>query len=177
MVDIYTRTGDKGKTSLYDGLIIPKNDLRIHAVGELDELVSFIGLSRCHVNDARTGTILRDIQKELFNVGAEIASEDRSLLKKNVSDDDWHSLERLIDNLSESLEAPDAFILPGDNQASAHIHVCRSICRRLERRVVTLAQQLNNSFNQDLLIYINRLSDLFYVLARYNEAHSEKVHF
>lgn len=176
-MDIYTGIGDKGTTSLYDGLETPKNDLRIESVGELDELMSFIGLARCHVNNEKTTTILHDIQMELFNIGAELATKDRSILKKNIGEDDWRTAEKLIDELSESFEIPDAFILPGDNPISAHIHVCRSVCRRLERTVVTLSQNEQDSVSEDLMIYINRLSDLFYALARYNEETFEKVTF
>lgn len=172
---IYTKTGDNGTTSLYDGQRVAKNSLRIEAVGELDELISFIGVARCYCCDIKTAELLKELQLKLFKVGSEIATPDSSTLKSVVSESDWKALETKIDSFSEKLEKFKAFTLPGDNPQSAHIHVCRSVCRRLERTLVTISQNDQEKLSNHLLTYINRLSDLFYALACYSEENTETV--
>lgn len=162
---IYTRTGDKGTTGLYDGRRVPKNDQRIIAVGTLDELVSFIGLAKVSAQDCQEiWRILHDIQDELFVVGAEIATDDVSRLKKMVKSDSWEKFEALIDMLSQRSDKSRVFVRPGTTELSARLHVCRSVCRRLERELITLSSQ-EQMLREEVLVYINRLSDLFFAAA------------
>lgn len=174
---IYTGIGDKGKTSLYDGLDVPKTDLRIQSVGDLDELVSFIGMARTTVKQPRILELLHEVQRDLFDAGAEIATQNPELLKKRIETADWQRLEGYIDELLEGFEIPEYFILPGDKPDAAILHVCRSVCRRLERTTVALNSELNDDLNKDLMIFINRLSDLLYAMSRFVEESCEKVLF
>jgi len=162
---IYTRTGDKGTTGLYDGRRVPKNDLRIMAVGTLDELVSFIGLARVAAQESQElSRILLEIQDELFVVGAEVATDDISKLKKTVDANSWERFESWIDMFSGRTEKKNVFVRPGTNELSARLHVCRSVCRRLEREMITLSES-EKKLREEALIYVNRLSDLFFAMA------------
>lgn len=137
---IYTRTGDKGTTGLYDGRRVPKNDLRIMAVGTLDELVSFIGLAKVAAQESQElSRILLEIQDELFVVGAEVATDDISKLNKVIDKQSWERFESWIDMFSGRTEKKTVFVRPGTNELSARLHVCRSVCRRLERELITLS--------------------------------------
>ncbi|MDI9348754.1 MAG: cob(I)yrinic acid a,c-diamide adenosyltransferase [Candidatus Symbiobacter sp.] len=194
LTKIYTRGGDGGETSLGDGSRRPKFDLRIDAIGEVDEANSFLGaaiscllVSKNTIVDLRQlrlSNILSDkyipflqqCQNDLFDVGADLAvplpSEDATKPRKTlrISEKHWQKLEQEIDRLNESLPPLDSFILPGGGagafaDAVARLHLARAVTRRAERAVVHLASHEN--INPDLLRYLNRLSDYLFVAARY----------
>ena len=163
---IYTRTGDAGETALFDNTRVSKADPRVDAYGEVDELNAWLGLVRANVIEADLDTAVMRIQRDLFAVGAQLADPaDRladRVTKAFVSDTDVARLEALIDQLERALPPLTRFILAGGSPAGAALHVARTVCRRAERRIVALTPPA------DLLIvrYINRLSDLMFVLAR-----------
>ncbi len=162
---IYTRTGDGGKTTLFSCGSVSKNDPRIEFLGAIDELNSTIGVAICFVGSEELKSLLSKIQNDLFQLGADVAGGKLALEKMpRIRMEHVAELEFLIDKQEEKLGIPDKFILPGGTQASAFLHLCRAITRRAERAVVGV----NESFplNQEILSYVNRLSDLFYVLAR-----------
>ena len=158
---IYTRTGDDGTTGMADGSRVSKDDLLVHAIGEVDELNSQLAVLASHVPDKFVPAI-KIIQNELFNVGAALAMNEAMIKQKNV---DW--LESALDVLNAELPALKEFILSGGGLAASHCHVARSVCRRVERSLVSLDNQLDNQgLNNSLKAYINRLSDYLFVLAR-----------
>lgn len=162
---IYTKMGDAGKTMFFGCGMVQKNDPRIEAVGCLDELNSVIGVTLCFVDDTRLREVLRNIQNDLFQVGADLAG---SKLKPEdaprVNEEYITKLEQIIDELEEKLGMPKKFILPGGTQASSFLHLCRTIARRAERSIVAVKDVVE--LNPDIIKYINRLSDLLFVLAR-----------
>ncbi len=162
---IYTKTGDNGQTSLYDGTRVDKDDIRVDSYGTLDELNSYIGLCINYAeNDDKK--ILRDIQIKLFSVSGELATKNNQY-KNIVVEDDIKTLENIIDDYIQKIDKMDAFIVPGTSIISANLHIARTICRRAERRVLTLSKIEN--INPLLIKYINRLSDTLYAIARYHE--------
>jgi cob(I)alamin adenosyltransferase len=165
-VKIYTRTGDTGDTSLFDGTRVKKSDARVDAYGEVDELNAWLGLARASRVDAELDEELVHIQRDLFALGAQLADPadkiaDR-VTKATLRDDDVVRLERLIDRLEAELPPLRRFILAGGSPAGAALHVARTVCRRAERRMVSLEPPVDAV----LLRYVNRLSDLLFVLAR-----------
>lgn len=164
---IYTKTGDKGETALFGGRRVPKSDLRVEAYGTVDELNSFIGWLRDATEDARTREILALIQHRLFTLGAHLASDPAKhpptpdLLTQDVS-----LLEEEMDRMDESLPPLKNFILPGGHPTVSVCHVCRTVCRRAERLVVALIHA-EEPVEALALQYLNRLSDYFFVLARW----------
>lgn len=164
-VKIYTRTGDSGETALFDNSRVSKAHPRVDAYGEVDELCAWLGFVRACGIDAELDSELIHIQRDLFAVGAQLADpSDRiadRVSKAFVTDDDVSRLEALIDRLEDRVPPLTRFILAGGNQTGAALHVARTVCRRAERRMVPLLQ------STDVLIrYVNRLSDLLFVLAR-----------
>jgi len=158
---IYTRTGDDGKTGMADGSRLAKDAPVICAIGEVDELNSLLALVACHAPAELTDEV-RQIQNELFNVGAEL-SMGQNLLKQSCVDE----LENALDKLNENQPALKEFILPGGGLAASHCHVARSVCRRVERSLVALNETRNDApVNAITMAYINRLSDYLFVLAR-----------
>ena len=164
---IYTKTGDKGQTSLYDGTRVDKDNIRVESYGTLDELNSYIGLCTNYAND-EDKKILRDIQIKLFSISAELATKEEGKYKNKVSEDDIKNLEEIIDSYIKKIDKMDAFIVPGTSLISANLHIARTICRKSERRIWTLSKVEN--VNPLLLKYINRLSDVLYAIARFNES-------
>lgn len=163
---IYTKTGDQGMTSLYGGKRVSKASLRLEAYGTVDELNSFIGLLGSSVEDEKVLDVLRNIQKILFDIGSQLANDPEKPLKvPEVGEEDILLLEDKMDAMEEKLEPLKTFILPGGSTPVSHAHVCRTICRRAERRVL----HLHESEPVDTLIYkyLNRLSDYFFMLSRY----------
>jgi len=157
---IYTRTGDKGTTGLGDGARVDKDSLRVEAYGTVDELNSLIGLLVTYkVPDVIAGQ-LADIQHDLFDIGGELSIPGHSV----VADKQVERLEEFLDTLNADLEPLQEFILPGGTAAAAVCHLARTVCRRAERRVVSLARE--GTVNAASLRYLNRLSDLLFVLAR-----------
>lgn len=157
---IYTRTGDDGTTGLGDGTRIAKDDARVEAFGDIDELNSALGVLLAQALPDSVRTPLVRIQHDLFEVGGELCIPGYRMIKP----DDCARLEQLIDHFNASLPHLKEFILPGGGPSAAACHLARAVCRRAERRVVTLAR--DGDVNQQALIYLNRLSDLLFVIAR-----------
>ena len=168
-IKIYTKTGDLGKTSLIGGTKVPKSHIRIEAYGTVDELNSFIGLTCDQLNHEHLKTILKEIQDRLFTIGSSLACdpEKEPVLKiPDLKEADIVFLEKEIDKMNEELAPMKSFILPGGHISISTAHVTRCVCRRAERLCVNM--QENNLFVDPLVIkYLNRLSDYFFVLARY----------
>ena len=157
---IYTKTGDKGMTSLVGGKRVEKDDARVQAYGTLDELQSFVGMLASATDEVQ----LEDVQRILFKIGGYLASEDAT--SAGVSDETIARLEQWIDRLSEELPPLRTFIIPGGTMAASICHVCRTVCRRAERRMITLRRTVDMGLDDNAFIYINRLSDYFFLLAR-----------
>jgi cob(I)alamin adenosyltransferase len=165
---IYTRTGDKGKTSLIGGTRVPKYHIRIEAYGTVDELNSFIGLVRDHDIDEHTRKILFQIQENLFIIESLLATEDETLLESLpcITDYDIAQLEKEIDEMNQHLPGLHNFILPGGGKAASYAHVARCVCRRAERIIIDLTENATVPVPDKIIVYINRLSDYLFVLAR-----------
>ncbi len=164
---IYTKTGDDGTTSLVGGNRVKKNDIRLEAYGTVDELNAAIGLLRSYSISGDISEILITIQNKLFNIGSRLASDEKgeSLTESlSITVADIELLEKAIDKFEQSLPELNHFILPGGDIASAQCHVARTICRRAERRIIEFAEQGN--VRNEIIVYMNRLSDLLFVLAR-----------
>lgn len=165
---IYTRTGDKGQTGLLGGERVAKDDARIEAYGTVDELNSHVGLLRAWAGPMHD-ELLASIQQRLFTIGSHLASSNEAERERfrlePIIDEDVTKLERAMDSMDKDLEPLRSFILPGGHQAVAQAHVCRTVCRRAERRVVSLSSA--TSVQPELVRYLNRLSDLFFVLSRH----------
>lgn len=163
---IYTKTGDDGSTGLFGGPRVAKDDLRIEAYGTVDELNSILGVVQTKTSYEKIRRVLKEVQGELFSVGAALASpEPEKMGTQTITEKNVASLEDTIDRLDSELAPLTSFILPGGNEAAAFLHQARTVCRRAERRVVSLAVHV--SISNSLLQYLNRLSDLLFVVARY----------
>ena len=170
---LYTKTGDRGDTGLFDGTRVAKSDPRVDAYGEVDELNACIGLARASLADAALGDELAHIQRDLFALGARLADPSAKIAarvtKAAIAPEDITRLERLIDRYDAELPPLRRFIVPGGSPAGAALHVARTVCRRAERRIVGLGP---DTIEPGLLVYVNRLSDLLFVLARAENQHS-----
>ena len=166
---IYTKTGDKGSTSLIGGVRVPKSHIRIEAYGTVDELNSYLGMVNDMAVDEKLGGWIREIQDRLFTVGSVLATTpDKEVKMKlpDVHEEDVTWLEQRIDEMNESLPEMRSFIIPGGNLASSTCHVARCVCRRAERICVGMMEHQQPI--PDLIVrYLNRLSDFLFVLARY----------
>lgn len=163
---IYTKKGDEGQTSLFGGQKVEKNNERIEAYGTVDELNSAVGLARSSHADKEVADTLKLLQNQLFVLGADLATPPDSKAKiERISEAEVKELERLIDTMDEQLPSLKNFILPGGTAAAGAIHLARTICRRAERRSVELYR--SDEISADIPKYLNRLSDLLFVLARY----------
>jgi cob(I)alamin adenosyltransferase len=160
---VYTKTGDAGDTSLVGGQRVSKADIRVSAFGDVDELNSWLGYARTLLTDDEINTVLQRIQNELFILGADLASP-MSVPLRRVDEGLVTELEQLIDTFLAELEPLQEFILPSGGQAGACLHLARTVARRAERSVVALAAE--DAINTQALIYLNRLSDFLFVLAR-----------
>jgi cob(I)alamin adenosyltransferase len=163
---IYTKTGDDGRTALFQGPRVSKDDVRIEAFGTVDELCSAIGMARVAPMPADLDAVLERIQNQLFDLGAELATpqpDEHGTRMPAGRDAQW--VEQSIDHYDQQMTPLANFILPGGTQAAAAMHHARVICRRAERRVVTLSQ--HEDVSGDLIVYLNRVGDLLFVLARY----------
>ncbi|MDO5446907.1 MAG: cob(I)yrinic acid a,c-diamide adenosyltransferase [Prevotellaceae bacterium] len=156
---IYTKTGDKGQTCLVDGSRISKDDIRLEAYGTSDELSSFIGLLIANIKDADDQRFLLQIQNDMFLIGAALATP--TFTKCNIAPTE---IETEIDRIQQTLPPLHSFILPGGSVEASLSHVCRTVCRRFERCTVSLAKTAE--IDENISIYLNRLSDYFFVLAR-----------
>ena len=166
---IYTKTGDKGKTSLLGGTKVWKSDLRIESYGTVDELNSYIGLVSDHLSEEHSKNILKEIQDRLFTIGSSLACDPvkEPLMKiPDLKEQDVEFLEKEIDGMTEKLPPMKNFILPGGHVAVSTTHIARCVCRRAERLCVNM-QEREMSIEPLIIIYLNRLSDYLFVLARY----------
>ncbi|MFH1832891.1 MAG: cob(I)yrinic acid a,c-diamide adenosyltransferase [Candidatus Levyibacteriota bacterium] len=166
-VKIYTKTGDKGKTSLLGGKRVPKDDLRIEVIGEIDELNSVIGIVIAQISKRKSQNQnlkfkneLINIQKDLFGIGSSLSG---FLTKRYVLD--ARRLEKMIGELSKELPVLKSFILPGGGESGSFLHLARAVCRRAERRTVGLSKK--EIVDKSIIMYLNRLSDLLFTMARY----------
>jgi cob(I)alamin adenosyltransferase len=166
-MNVYTKTGDKGSSGLIGGTRVPKNDIRLEAYGTLDELNSFLGLLLSEDLETEDATFNRNIQHRLFKICSYLATDqEKTTLKFSdpVSDAELSEMEAEIDRITAVLPETNRFVLPGGNRKSALCHVCRSVCRRAERRIVTVSEVYE--VHPNIIRYLNRLSDFFYTLAR-----------
>ena len=166
---IYTKTGDKGKTSLIGGTKVLKSDLRIESYGTIDELNSYIGLLCDLIDDSPSRKLLSEIQDRLFTIGSALACDPEKEPKLRIPDlieSDITLLEKEIDRMSDALPPMKSFILPGGHPTVSHIHIARCICRRAERCCVRL-NEMDPELEPLIIIYVNRLSDYLFMLARY----------
>lgn len=164
---IYTKTGDAGETGLFGGNRVSKTDPRVEAYGTVDELNASLGLARAFAHDLQVTRTLADLQNALFEVGADLATPHGAKARSRVDPidaEDVAGVEASIDAYQQELAALESFILPAGNPCAAAIHVARSVCRRAERRVVGLAA--DHEVNPKVQVYLNRVSDLLFVLAR-----------
>ncbi|PZF72162.1 cob(I)yrinic acid a,c-diamide adenosyltransferase [Taibaiella soli] len=166
---IYTKTGDKGATSLIGGVRVPKNHIRIESYGTVDELNSYLGMVNDMCGNAEIGEWLREIQDRLFTLGAVLATNPEKEVKMklpDLHDSDVEWLEKHIDKMNEVLPEMRSFIIPGGNLAASTCHVARCVCRRAERLCVGMVNE-EEVVPELILKYLNRLSDFLFVLARY----------
>lgn len=157
---IYTRTGDAGTTGLGDGTRVPKDDARVEAYGTVDELNSVVGMVLAEELPGNLHNTLQEIQHELFDLGSELCMPGYAA----ITPDHVARLEQALDALNENLPALKEFILPGGGRAASACHLARTVCRRAERRVYTLSRK--SDVSEESLKYLNRLSDLLFVMAR-----------
>ena len=181
---IYTKTGDSGTTALFGGTRVPKDHIRIESYGTVDELNSYVGLIRDQEIDLHYKTILIEIQDRLFTVGAILATPPEKEVKKNgelrlqklgIAESDIELLENEIDTMEEALPPMTHFVLPGGHTTVSYCHIARCVCRRAERLAVHLDH--NEPVSQIVIMYLNRLSDYLFVLARKlsNDLNAEEV--
>lgn len=172
---VYTRTGDGGTTGLVGGRRVAKNSPRVESYGAVDELNSWVGLACAHVGvstldeeqQRMVRRLLEEIQQRLFDLGAELATPPKRLHanRPRIGERDITGLEQTMDRLQEGFKPLPSFLLPGGGTLTATLHVCRTVCRRAERRIVSLNRK--EPVDRPSLVYLNRLSDLFFVLARW----------
>jgi cob(I)alamin adenosyltransferase len=172
---VYTRTGDRGETSLVGGKRVPKDSPRIDAYGTIDELNSVVGLARVFNAESLDAgeahrfldEVLCRLQDELFDLGSELATPPEFFQPGmyRVGDDEIVRIEKLIDRCQEDLEPLNSFVLPGGGRVGAYLHQCRTVCRRAEREILRLSRA--EDINDQAIKYVNRLSDLFFVLSRW----------
>lgn len=170
---IYTKTGDKGETSLYGGNRVSKASARVEGYGTIDELNSFIGLAKAEISEPQVLAQLQKIQFDLFTLGSEAATPTEKMILANgksrldlmISETEITELEQWMDAYDAQLEPLQFFILPSGGRAAASLHVCRTVCRRAERAMVFLNE--TEEVRPELIKYLNRLSDYLFILARY----------
>lgn len=166
-MNIYTKAGDKGSTSLFDNVKVSKDDIRVESYGTIDELGAFLGLAKNYVDDKELYDKIYEIQNKLFTVATNLATEDSSKVLYYIVEQDIKNLENIIDYYMEKLGNPTGFIVNGSGKKSAYLHVARTVCRRAERNIVTLTR---HAVVDPLVVkYVNRLSDAIYAMARYSE--------
>lgn len=172
---IYTKTGDKGTTSLVGGVRIAKTDIQVEAYGTVDELNAHISVAQKKATVASTRKLLDSIQYQLFFIGAELASPDLNVQSDNqqqVNEQDIKTLETAIDDAMSRVPALHSFVLPGSSESGAQMHLARSVCRRAERRILAINE--TKAVRPELMRYLNRLSDALYALARL-EDHENQI--
>lgn len=165
-IKIYTKTGDKGQTSLIGGTRLPKHHIRIEAYGTVDELNSFVGLVRDNISEKELFDLLIEIQDRLFTIGSLLAAdpEKNKMQLPQLNENDVVLLEKAIDKMNETLPEMKSFVLPGGHPTVSHCHIARCVCRRAERAVLKLSE--NEKVDELIYKYLNRLSDYLFVLSR-----------
>ena len=164
---IYTRTGDKGKASLVGGARVSKTHVRLEAYGTVDELNSQLGLLYTYLTDEADKKLVLWVQHKLFSVGSYLATDQNNTtlrIESQIADEDIQRLEHAIDEADALLPPLKAFVIPGGSRGSAVCHVCRTVCRRAERRILTMAEE--HEVTENVSAFVNRLSDYLFVLAR-----------
>ncbi len=164
---IYTKTGDKGQTSLIGGTRLPKQHVRIEAYGTVDELNSYLGLLRDVIEEEKTNALLVSIQDRLFTIGSQLAAdpEKNKMQLPNIFEDDILTLEQAIDQITEQVPEMKSFVLPGGHVYVSYCHIARCVCRRAERAVLRLAE--HEKIDEIHSKYLNRLSDYLFMLSRW----------
>lgn len=164
---IYTKTGDKGQTSLIGGTRLPKHHIRIEAYGTVDELNSYLGLLRDLISENATHALLLEIQDRLFTIGSHLAAdpEKNKMPLPSVFENDVERLEKAMDAIDEVVPELKSFVLPGGHTSVSHCHIARCVCRRAERAVLRLSE--NESVDALHIKYLNRLSDYLFMLSRW----------
>lgn len=167
---VYTKTGDSGTTSLGDGSRTSKNDARLEAFSTVDEANSFIGVAVCHATEQDVREVLLRIQNDMFDVGADLCTpvvEEPKVVPLRVTEAQVENLEKLIDHYNKDLSVLRSFVLPSGTTLAAHLHVARTVVRRAERETWQAIHMFGDGVNILTAKYLNRLSDLLFVLARY----------
>jgi cob(I)alamin adenosyltransferase len=173
---IYTRTGDLGETGLFAGPRVGKDMPRIEVCGTIDELSALLGVVRAESLEPELDGLLQRVQNELFGFGAEVATPDPAVQGLQwIGPEQVKALEADIDRHEQTLPPLQQFILPGGTRAAASLHLARTVCRRAERRMVTLIRRSEEPISLALMAYLNRLGDLLFVLARYENARSGRT--
>ncbi len=169
LTKLYTKKGDKGNTDLLRGSIARKDSLKVDSYGSVDEASAFIGVARYYSKNKIIKERLKEIQNKLLVLGGYLASDDKGkeMLKGQITEEEIKKLENYIDEYNQKLPAMFQFVLPGDEEVSSHFHVARTVVRRAERRIVSLSRE--EDLDPLMQKYMNRLSDLMFVLARYSE--------
>lgn len=166
---VYTKTGDGGETGLIDGSRVRKDHARVAAYGDVDELNAVLGVVKAHARDAELTALLHDVQQDLFALGAQLADPKAKVASRKakaaLSEAQVGRLEQAIDAREAQMPPLRAFILPGGTPLAAFLHLARTVCRRAERSVVTLGRKA--ALDPRVIVYLNRLSDLLFVLARH----------
>jgi len=169
---IYTKTGDDGTTGLFGGQRVRKDDLRIEAYGTIDELNSILGIAHCRIEDEEIKAVILQVQNQLFTVGSDLATppdtNTHNFEIPRVDESFITFAESRIDIFEARLPELRSFILPGGSTGSSYLHLARTVCRRAERRITNLQAEAGSV--ELILVYLNRLSDLFFVLARYENS-------
>lgn len=164
---IYTKTGDKGTTSLVGGVRVPKTHIRLEAYGTVDELNSYLGLLQTYLTEEADKRLVAHVQNKLFSVGSYLATDQSQTelrMESRINDKDITLLEQAIDEIDNALTPLHAFILPGGARGAAVCHICRTVCRRAERRILALAGECE--IEARVTAFVNRLSDYLFILAR-----------
>lgn len=164
---IYTKTGDKGITSLVGGVRVPKTHIRLEAYGTVDELNSYLGLLQTYLTEEADKRLVAHVQNKLFSVGSYLATDQSQTelrIESRINDKDITLLEQAIDEIDNALTPLHAFILPGGARGAAVCHICRTVCRRAERRILALAGECE--IEARVTAFVNRLSDYLFILAR-----------
>lgn len=169
MSSIYTKTGDNGTTALFGGSRTDKDHIKVEAYGTIDEVVSIMGVAYTLVKTEELKTDLKDIQKKLFSLGAELASDENGMkwLKEIIQQNDIDELEKMIDKYMAKAGVFNGFVIPGVNTASAMIHVARTVARRAERVIISLGRK--EKVREEIRKYVNRLTDALFAMARFEE--------
>lgn len=177
MANIYTKTGDKGTTGLYGGSRVDKDDPKVDVYGTIDEAISSLGVARALTDSPEIRSYIKHIQQRMFMCGAEFASDEKgmSMLKDKITEEDVRYLEKIIDESTEVNGRMREFVVPGENPSSAALHVARTVVRRAERKIITLAKTIQ--VRDELRRYINRLSDACFAMARLEEAAAQQKEY